>query len=93
MNRVAQPGALLPTAVAEAVPEQRVGQLVVGELPGVPPAFVEREAVDRLAAVFAAGGGRPERMKIAVAPETGQACTTAIFYSESPDPGLALFLR
>ena len=56
MNRVAQPGAVLPTAVAEAVPEQRVGQLVVDELPGVPPAFVEREAVDRLAAVFAAGG-------------------------------------
>ena len=38
-------------------PEQRAGQVVVGELPGVPQAFVKREAVERLAAVFAGGGG------------------------------------
>ena len=32
----------------------RAGQVVVGELPSAPPAFVMREAVDRLAAAFAA---------------------------------------
>jgi tetratricopeptide (TPR) repeat protein len=40
---------------ATSAPVPRPGQIVVGELPGAPPAFVAREAVDRLTAVFAAG--------------------------------------
>jgi tetratricopeptide (TPR) repeat protein len=32
------------------------GQIVVGEMPGKPPAFVERGAVDRLAEIFEKGG-------------------------------------
>jgi hypothetical protein len=44
------------TAAASPAPAARAGQLVVGELPGVPPAFVERVEVDRLATVFIGGG-------------------------------------
>jgi tetratricopeptide (TPR) repeat protein len=55
---MAGPGATvrIGSVEPEPVPEQRVGQIVVGELPGVPPAFVEREAVAGVTAVFAKGG-------------------------------------
>ena len=36
--------------VAQPAPSQSIGQIVVGEIPGQPPAFVERDAVRRLAA-------------------------------------------
>jgi Tetratricopeptide repeat/AAA domain len=36
---------------------QGPGQIVVGELPGEPPAFVQRDAVARLTKVFQTGGG------------------------------------
>ena len=51
------PGVSIGSLEAQPAPRQREGQIVVGELPGAPPAFVEREAVDRLAAAFEAGGG------------------------------------
>ena len=41
---------------AQPAPRQQEGQIIVGDLPGAPPAFVEREAVNRIAAVFAGGG-------------------------------------
>jgi len=45
-------GSLEPSRVLE----QQPGQIVVGELPGAPPAFVTRGAVDGVAAVFERGG-------------------------------------
>jgi len=55
---IAGPGAQVTfqSLEAEPAPAQREGQLVIGELPGAPPAFVARAAVARLAEVFAAGG-------------------------------------
>ena len=38
-------------------PAQQEDQIRVGDLPGTPPAFVARDAVDRLAEVFEKGGG------------------------------------
>lgn len=43
---------------AQPAPEQGEGQIVVGELPGAPPAFVSREAVERLTAALATEGSR-----------------------------------
>jgi hypothetical protein len=56
---IAEPGGVVNiyNAAPEPAPAARAGQLVVGELPGVPPAFVEREELDRLAAIFTGGGG------------------------------------
>jgi len=41
---------------AQPAPEQGKGQLVVGELPGAPPAFVSRDAVERLTAALGTEG-------------------------------------
>jgi hypothetical protein len=48
---------VIGSLVAQPVPAQAEGQIVVGEIPGPPPAFVERAALERLAGVFGEGGG------------------------------------
>jgi tetratricopeptide (TPR) repeat protein len=55
---VAGPGAhvSIGSLRPEASLAQRPGQLIVGELPAAPPAFVGRAGVDELASVFAGGG-------------------------------------
>ena len=56
---LAQPGATVRIENSNPAPPapQRGEQVVVGELPGAPPAFVERDVVARLADVLADGGG------------------------------------
>jgi hypothetical protein len=56
---IAAAGAIvnIGSAAATPAPAAREGQLVVGELPGVPPAFVERGELALLAAVFDGAGG------------------------------------
>jgi hypothetical protein len=48
---------VIGSLVAQPVPAQAEGQIVVGEIPGQPPAFVERGALERLAGVFGEVGG------------------------------------
>ncbi len=54
---IAAAGAIvnIGSAVATPAPAAGEGQLVVGELPGVPPAFVERGELELLAGVLAEG--------------------------------------
>ena len=46
----------IQSLAAEPAPAEREGQIVVGDVPGAPPVFVARAAVEELTELFAGGG-------------------------------------
>jgi len=75
---------------AEPAPEQGAGQIVVGDLPGAPPAFVARQAVDRVAEVFTAGGGVAVVSALTVPGGTGKTQVAAQYARQAVAEGIEL---
>lgn len=89
---VAQSGATVRIESAEPSPPpaQRGGQIVVGELPGAPPAFVERDAVDRLTTMFASGGGVAAVSTLTGGRGAGKTQVAAQYAREAIDEGIEM---
>jgi tetratricopeptide (TPR) repeat protein len=89
---VAQSGAIVRIEGLEPSPPpaQRGAQIVVGELPGVPPVFVQRDAVGRLAEVFADGGGVAAVSALTGGRGTGKTQVAAQYAREAIAEGIEL---